>query len=461
MTSFEQAQSLFYDTVYKNGMLSEMKKGCLIGLSGGADSVLLTLLMRELSVREGFPIACLHVHHGIRGEEAERDLAFSRELCQDLCVPFEERRICVPAVASETGESVEQAARRMRYALLCEVAGEKSLGAVLTAHHASDSAESVLLNLARGTGAKGLCGIPPVRQEGKTLVLRPLIALSRTQVVDALCERGVAYVSDSTNKDTAYRRNFVREELVPRFISVNPSFERAVYRMSESLRSDMDYLDEVAMKRYEACVTGEKIPTDALLSMHPAVRYRVLLLLYKHSFPEAPLPERVHIDALLTGLGEKGNFITSFPMGSSAIVKDGFVAFGKDALPFRHKITKVTMGETVLSDGGKILVLEKGFLPSSANVYKMSIRRDLSSATINGDMYVRARENGDAYRFGGVTHKLKKLFSDAHISTVEREHIPILCDSEGILWVPHFGVRDDGGEAKQRDLTVWYIPPMI
>ena len=230
--------------------------------------------------------------------------------------------------------------------------------------------------------------------------------------------------------------------------------------MSDGLSTDMAYLDLVAAESYTAAKDKDALSVDALLSLHAAICYRVLLLHYKTLFPLSPLPERVHIDALAEGLAQKKSFVTPFPDNIYARVYGGRVVFDIKREPFHHEKQKITFGENVLSDGGKILVLEKGSLPSSSNVYKTSIHRDLSSATINGDMYVRAKADGDAYRYGAVTHKVKKLFCDAHIPPDVREHIPLLCDDAGILWVPHFGVRDDGGkDAAQRDLTLCYIPP--
>lgn len=460
MTHLTQAENGFYATVRKNGMMPLMKRGCLVGLSGGADSVLLLFLVQRLLRKEGVPILALHVHHGIRGEEGDRDLAFSRELCRRWDVPFEEYHASVPTLAAQNGESVEQCARRVRYAAFEKAARSHGLGAILTAHHASDSAETVLLNLSRGAGGRGLCGIPPIRWEGDVPVLRPLIALSRTQIEAALGEAGISFVTDSTNVDTVYRRNYVRQELMPRFLEMNPSFEKAVCRMSESLATDMDYLDGEAKRHYDEIKDGDSVSVRALLSLHEALRYRVLLLLYRETFPSAPLPEKVHFDALFSRAQKKGSFTVAFPEDALASVRGDRLSFIKEKVVFRHSKTPVGMGETTLADGGKLLLLEKGSLPEGVNVYKLSIHRDLSSATINGGLYVRSREEGDAYRFGGVTHKLKKLFSDAHLSPDVREHIPVLCDGDGILWVPHFGVRNDGCRGTEpKDLTLYYLPP--
>ena len=189
------------------------------------------------------------------------------------------------------------------------------------------------------------------------------------------------------------------------------------------------------------------------------MQYRVLLMLYQKCFPEAAFPERVHTDAFFERLQKDGNFRLSFPENICVHVYGDVVKFegnkGNDG--FFHPQTPIAMGENLLADGAR-LILEKASASPSLNVYKLSIHRNLSSATISGGMYVRSKKEGDSYRFGGVTHKLKKLFSDAKIMPEHRAHVPVLCDAEGILWVPSFGVRNDGGEG-EKDLVLYYIPP--
>ena len=315
------------------------------------------------------------------------------------------------------------------------------------------------MNLIRGTGSAGLCGIPSVRQVGEALILRPLLSLSQSDVLAAVAAEGIPYVTDSTNADTKYRRNYIRRELIPRILSVNPAFERSVGRMSESLREDVDFLRSEAQDRFCRIKRENGVLRDALLALHAAMRYRVVVLLYRQTYPNAPMPERVHIDALLRRLQEGGTFRLAFPGGVEAVAEGEILTFQRRAEDFLHPETPLSMGETVLADGARIFLLEKPVCPPYANVYKLSIHRDLASATINGGLYVRSRQEGDAYRFGGVTHKLKKLFSDAKIPLEERSHIPVVLDGEGILWVAGFGVRDDGARnGEEKDLTLYYLP---
>ena len=172
-------------------------------LSGGADSVCLLLVLKELEEKYNIKVYAVHVNHCIRGEESDRDEHFCRDLCRKLGVELTVRRIDVPAYAADNKRSLEEAARDIRYSVFAEVA---SGGKLATAHTASDSAETVILNLARGTGLKGICGIPPVRDN----IIRPLIDVTRNDVENYLLKRGQNFITDSTNLSVDYTRNRIR-----------------------------------------------------------------------------------------------------------------------------------------------------------------------------------------------------------------------------------------------------------
>ena len=191
----------------------------LLALSGGADSVALLCALRAL----GYPVRAFHLNHCLRGAESDRDEAFCRALCERLGVPLTVERIDVRAQTA--GEGIEAAARRIRYERLAAAAqGAK----IATAHTADDNLETMLFHLARGTGPKGLAGIPPVRDG----VIRPLIGVERAQVEAYLAELGQDYVTDSTNLADSYTRNRIRHGVVPALRQINPEAGRAALRLS-------------------------------------------------------------------------------------------------------------------------------------------------------------------------------------------------------------------------------------
>lgn len=459
MSAFAYAQRVFLETLEKNIPSQERSRGILIGLSGGADSMLLLHLMHLLAQKENFKIFALHIHHGIRAEEADRDELFAKTEAEKRSVAFASVRINVPKVAEAENMGVEETARRLRYELFSEYAEKEDLAYIFTAHHATDHAETVLWHVSRGAGGKGLCGIPLKRKANGRTVFRPLLGLTAEEIRNAATEAGISFVTDSTNSDVSYTRNYVRNEILPRMRKLNPSLETAFRRMSENLSEDMDCLALLAKDALSSAEEREGLNKTLLLSMHPAIRYRVFRAYFIKKNPCAPLPERVHTDALFSKMSGKDNFSLSFPGDIRVSVWGNYVTVGD--LPIAQSETKsfsIHMGENLLPDGGRIWLFPKNTLPFQTNVYNSSIHRDLSSATINGNLYVRTKKEGDAYRYGGVTHKLKKLFSDAKIPISERERIPIVCDEGGILWVPYFGVREDGGKKEERDLTFCYFP---
>lgn len=228
------------------GEFSAMKtaKTVVCGLSGGADSTALLLAVKELSEELGFAAAACHLNHGLRGEESDGDERFCTELCEKLGIPLYKRRESVRDYA-EKHESLEETARKVRYDFFEDALaffGENSV--LATAHNANDNAETVLLNLIRGTGLRGLCGIPTERGR----IIRPLLDIPRAEIEEFLVENEQNYVTDKTNFSVIYTRNKVRAKILPEIIEINPSFLNTISRMTKNLRTDEDFFDNAAEK---------------------------------------------------------------------------------------------------------------------------------------------------------------------------------------------------------------------
>ncbi len=458
MSAFADVETKFLSYLQKEGMHPRLEKGALLALSGGKDSSLLLHLLARLAAKEGFPLVAFHLNHGIRGAEAERDAAFCADLCERLSVPLVSLRADIPALSKQSGEGTEETARRERYRLLRETAEEKGLGAVLTAHNATDNLETVLLHLIRGGGGNAMCGIPPVRPLdgglGGVVLLRPLLSLTAEEILLATEDGGIPYVSDSTNADTAYRRNLIRGEVLPHLRECNPSVERSALRLTENMREDMRLLDSLAMRAFEEARVSGGVSVSRLLEMEKPLAYRALRRLHEEAAQDVPLPERVHVDALFARLAATGDFTLSFP-GNICAVREGDVLFFRGGAPFSLSCQSLHEGENILSDGGRLYVMEKDSPPPDENIYTLSIQLPRSFATIEYGLYARARADGDAYRTGGMTRKLKKLFSDASVPPRLRAHLPVVCDAEGVLWVPPFGARDGA----KSNVRLFYTPP--
>ena len=224
--------------------------GVVVGLSGGPDSVFLLYALHTLQARMGFTLRAVHVHHGIRGAGADRDEAFSAELCAKLAVPFQAVHVAAPAYAAQQGLSLEEAARILRYEAL--EAARQQLEAptawIAVAHHLDDQAETVLHNLVRGAGLRGLAGMENRRNH----VIRPLLSIKREDILKWLEQNKIAYVTDSTNADPHYTRNRIRSTVLPELREINPEASAHIAHSAALLREADAYFHALALQYVDA-----------------------------------------------------------------------------------------------------------------------------------------------------------------------------------------------------------------
>lgn len=267
--------------------------GVVAGLSGGPDSVFLLYALHTLQARMGFTLRAVHVHHGIRGAEADRDEAFSAELCAKLAVPFQAVHVAAPAYAAQHGLSLEEAARILRYEAL-EAARQQlgqtlaarpsnasvpsSMGApssfqpvraaiapsaraawIAVAHHLDDQAETVLHNLVRGAGLRGLAGMENRRNH----VIRPLLSIKREDILKWLEQNNIPYVTDSTNADPHYTRNRIRSTVLPELREINPEASAHIAHSAALLREADAYFHALALQYVDAHATLTGAPDSA------------------------------------------------------------------------------------------------------------------------------------------------------------------------------------------------------
>ncbi|MDE7278866.1 MAG: tRNA lysidine(34) synthetase TilS, partial [Oscillospiraceae bacterium] len=232
-------------------------------LSGGADSVAMLLALKSLSAEFGISVTAVHINHLLRGAESDRDEIFCCELCRKLDIPLTVFQKNAAAFSHSLGVSVETGAREMRYEIFSQIPADK----IATAHSLNDNAETVLFRMARGTGLRGLTGIPPVR--GK--IIRPLLFCTRDEIEAYLDDIGQGFVTDSTNLSDSYTRNRIRHRIMPEMTSVHEAFPRCVTSMTASLAVDEDFLTKEAIKQKD----------KDLRELHPAVGKRVIINLLK------------------------------------------------------------------------------------------------------------------------------------------------------------------------------------
>lgn len=473
--------------------------GVLVGLSGGADSVGLLLVLWKL--RETFQISlrALHVHHGLRGAEADRDAAFSRALCERLGVPFYEFRIDAAKEARDRKCSVEEAGRLARYRLyeetarsweeemrqketcqgaaatnsskksmmenaaLCQAkngsaeevwmkeAGskEKTLRVhIATAHHADDNAETVLFNLFRGSGLTGLSGIAPVRGR----IIRPLLWAQRSEIQTWLRQQGQKWVEDSTNQESEYSRNWLRNELLPAVKErLNAQTVRHIDQAGRRIRQADAYLEEVAEEWLQKHAPDGKADAKALAEQAEIVQgYIVRRLFLKSKMPLRDVTE-THIEAVRELLHQGTGKSVSLPHGFRAVNVYGFLEVHSD----EPKKSQSTADESFFFSvqelrhpGEKKEVSLPGI--QNENLLQMHIfpcenRNEFPKNQytkwfdydkIKGTLSLRHRQPGDYLTLpSGGRKTLKSWMIDEKIPRQEREEIWLLAEEKHILWI--------------------------
>ena len=420
-------------------MLAE-GEAVLVALSGGADSVALLCALTAL----GYSVRAFHLNHGLRGAEADRDETFCRSLCARLGVPLACERADIRAEAARTGESIETAARQIRYACLRRAAqGAK----IATAHTADDNVETVLFHLARGTGTEGLAGIPPVRGA----VIRPLIEVSRAQVEAFLHELGQTYVTDSTNADERYTRNRLRRAVVPVLREVNPALSAAVGRLGGILRQENDFLtQETARLLDSAQEQGGGWRVAPLCGAHPALRARAL----RQMAVRSGVPMRDFTAAHIASLER---LLENAAPSAALSLPHGFTARREyDKVYIEAACTAVVRAPTPLTvpfagtvwQGALRLSIRR--VEKNISFYKSFNTFYLDCGTICFDtLCIRTRKEGDRLRLTekGGSRTLKKLMIDRKIPRRKRGELAVLADRSGVIAVQ--GIGSDVSRAPQ------------
>lgn len=394
----------------------------LCAVSGGTDSMYLLCRLKEL----GYPVAAAHYNHGLRGREALRDEAFVRDFCRREAIPFLCRRGDAAAYAAENRLGREEAARRLRYDFLEWAADELGAAVIATAHTADDNVETLLLNLTRGAGLKGLCGIPPVRGR----IIRPMLDVTRDEAAAYLRRKGIAHVEDSTNAADDYARNRIRHGAVPVLRAENPALAGTVARTASLLRRDEEYLSGLAADFIQTHGRENAVPAEALLALPWPVSSRVVRRMAGGGLSAGQVEAVLRLAAGgvldVPGLrvGRSGDWLV-------------FGAAEKTPLPARTLVPGQTLA---LPEAG--LTVKSGILNKYPDVVHKSFNIFFFQCeNICGNITVSARRPGDKYRPAGrgCEKTLKRLFLEKGVPRWERQTVPVLRDEAGVLAVYGMG----------------------
>lgn len=403
----------------------------LCAVSGGADSVCLLHHLHERAGDLGITVICAHFNHMLRGAESDRDELFVQELCLQLGVEFVSGRGEVAAFATEKGVGVEEAAREMRYAFLTGTALKHACTRIATAHNANDNAETVIMNLARGSGAAGLSGIPPVRG----IIVRPLLETTRAEIEGYLKQRGLSHVEDSTNAGDDYARNRVRHGVMPLLENFNSGSIGNIARAARLVREDNECLTSLAQDFVSANLRGKSLPAEKLAQLPRPVSSRAVRLMCDRKLSEK------HVEAVLR-LCRPGVSGAGADLPGMSVVRefDLLVFDGSDSGMIEKR--ELFDGLSTEIEGGFEISCQSS--PNGAEVNSSLNTFFFKCENICGKMFVRSRLPGDSIRLSsrGCTKSLKKLFAESKIPASCRDLIPVIADEKGPVAVYGFGVSE-------------------
>lgn len=411
-----------------------------VAVSGGADSVALLDFLCSVTGLDLQVRAC-HLNHCLRGEESDRDEQLVHTMCVQYGIPLDVRRVNIRQLARERGTSLEVTGREERYAFFTELA-EKYHSKIATAHTLSDTAETVLLNLSRGTGITGLCGIPPVRGP----IIRPLIACSREEIERYCTVHNLCYVTDSTNLSNDYTRNHIRHNIVPLLARINPGALDAIGRLTDLLRLDADYLQQQALAEAGRCAAEGGFSLEKLADLHPAVRSRIISgMLEDHGIERSA--ERISlIEEIITG-GKR--HVLQVGKNWYITARGGILRAEcrtrRKSDPLRQvAVRKNGLDGQTISLGNRKTVTFSVLNCADYEIFENNTDLVLKNAAdydkINSDIFLRSRQAGDKMKPAnrGCTKSLKKLFSE--LALQDRDQLCVAADSEGVVFVENIGV---------------------
>jgi len=379
----------------------------ICAVSGGADSVAMLFAMYLLSDQLKVKVEAAHFNHHLRSGESDRDEAFVQKLCDHLSI-----RLYVGDGHITAGKKgLEASARDARYAFLRSLGGK-----IATAHTADDNAETVLMHLTRGTGLKGLGGISPVAGN----VIRPMLSVTRCDVLTFLEEYNLSFVQDSSNDTDHFLRNRLRHHVMPFFSKENPRFSENLSAMALRLREDEKLL--------ESLIPGELPAVSELRTMPDALRTRALAVFLNQCGLQEPESEHISaVDSLV---------FSKKPSASVSLPGDVMIRRNYDSIEKSEHTEKLK--EMELECPGCVDLEDLGVRIITSTADHLCSGIDEFTVRPKGKMFLRCRISGDTIRLPGGTKELKKLFIDRKIPAYRRMQIPVIADAEGVLGV--FGV---------------------
>ena len=412
----------------KKWHMLQKEDSVIAGISGGADSVCLLFMLLKLQKELGFALMAVHVNHGIRGAEAERDEAYVKRLCRQWNVRLKVYRENVPAYAKEHGMTEEEAGRDIRRTCFCKVLKEWGGTKIALAHHENDNVETLLWNLCRGTGIRGLGGIAPVND----VWIRPLLCVKRREIESYLKKRGISYCTDTTNADRRYMRNRIRMDVIPYLEDcVNTESVSHMGKTMERMYELEQYILEEVGQYKESCTgwkNGRRIIRQTEYTKIPkALRDNVLHEILCETAGRRKDIEEVHVQMLRDLLTKQVGKRIDLPYGVTAIRTYEGVRFEKNIPEASYA------GDENELFSIRVFDREPGNVTFPEKIYTKWFDYDIIKNTVK----IRHRIAGDSIvinRYGG-RKKLKQYFTDQKVPQEDRDKIWIAADGDEVLWI--------------------------
>ncbi len=414
------------------------KDSILVALSGGPDSVALLYLLCRIKKRFNLNLEAVHINHQIRPQASKKEESFCRELCHELNIPLHIETINIPKLAKEQKKGIEETARDFRYETFERIASESGLNKICLGHHQGDQAETVLFRILRGTGITGLKGIPIQRGQ----IIRPLLNLSREEILSFLNENGIKYCIDQSNFNNDYKRNFIRNRLLKDIRkNLNPSVNSALVNLAETAVEEDKFLEKISAKMIRKSVSitaGGKIQLDlnSFNSYDLWLRRRVIRHCLTKVSNDNLMPDKTVVNRLVEFAINKGKEISVPGRIQVVVLKEFLIISNRDKLIYHEDFRPGKQVKLITPAlNFKISANRSKSLPDFKKISKMTVYIDREKLDL--PLIIRNIEIGDKCMFLGMKgrKKIGDYLTDKKIARVMRDEIPVVCDQKGIIWL--------------------------
>lgn len=403
--------------INKNLIKSGDKILCCV--SGGADSIAMLYDLYTQKNLLNIELFACHLNHKTRNGESDRDMNFVIDFCKKLNIKLlvEEKE-----VKNLKNQGFEASARNIRYDFFQKAKIHFGANKIATAHNAQDNLETILLNITRGTGLQGLCGIPEIRQD----IIRPILKITRDKIIDYLLKNNIQYIIDSSNNTDDYSRNKIRHHAIKTLLEINPKAVENTTKMSCILKNDNDFLNDLAQKEdtRKFITNGFYYNICDIKNLHTSLSYRVL----NHSLKDFSINLSFENFTKIIDLCNSNN-----PSAKLNLYNNIEIFRKYDTINFRN-----------INDTAEILnlsIFENEIIIETNKLENLNISYSLDCDFIDIDsIYISKKETNDRFNYKIGSKSLKKAFIDKKIPQNIREFIPILRDKNGIISICYLGI---------------------